>query len=143
MLVFDAIRYGWRRLQARIHGHEHVEPLEMSSYGARTSFGVGMIHGIGAETGTQVLIIAAVGGATGAGLGVPMLAAFIIGLLISNTAIVVLSATGFVASQVRTRIYLAVGAVAGVFSLVIGLLFLLDATGVLPQLDQLFGPIGT
>ena len=47
-----AIRYGWRRFQARLHGHEHVEPLEMSSYGARTSFGVGMIHGIGAETGT-------------------------------------------------------------------------------------------
>ena len=47
-----AIRYGWRRFQARIHGHEHVEPLEMSSYGAKTSFGVGMIHGIGAETGT-------------------------------------------------------------------------------------------
>jgi len=63
MLVFDAMRYGWRRFQAKIHGHEHVEPLEMSSYGARTSFGVGMIHGIGAETGSQVLLIAAVGGA--------------------------------------------------------------------------------
>ena len=39
----------------------------MSSYGPRTSFGVGMIHGIGAETGTQVLLIAAVGGASSAG----------------------------------------------------------------------------
>jgi high-affinity nickel-transport protein len=27
MLVFDGARYGWRRLQARLHGHEHVEPL--------------------------------------------------------------------------------------------------------------------
>jgi hypothetical protein len=143
MLVFRSVRYGWRWFQAKIHGHAHVEPVEMASYGRRTAFGVGMIHGVGAETGTQVLIIAAVGGAAGAGLGVPMLAAFIVGLLISNTAIVVLSATGFVASQMRTRIYLAVGAVAGVFSLVIGMLFLLDATGILPQLDQLFGPIGT
>jgi hypothetical protein len=49
MIVFDAMRYGWRRFQARLHGHEHVEPLEMSSYGARTSFGVGVIHGIGAD----------------------------------------------------------------------------------------------
>ena len=73
MLVFDVIRHGWRLFQARLHGHEHVEPLEMSSYGARTSFGVGMVHGIGAETGTQVLLIAAVGGASSAGLGVPML----------------------------------------------------------------------
>jgi hypothetical protein len=143
MLVFRSVRYGWRWFQAKIHGHAHVEPVEMASYGRRTAFGVGMIHGIGAETGTQVLIIAAVGGAAGAGLGVPMLAAFIVGLLISNTAIVILSATGFVASQMRTRIYLAVGAVAGVFSLAIGLLFLFDATGLLPQLDQIFGPIGS
>ena len=99
MLVFDTIRYGWRRFRARLHGHEHVEPLEMSSYGAKTSFGVGMIHGIGAETGTQVLLIAAVGGAASAGLGIPMLFAFVIGLLMSNLAIVLLSSVGFVASQ--------------------------------------------
>jgi hypothetical protein len=38
-----------------------------------------MIHGIGAETGTQVLLIAAVGGAAAAGLGIPMLFAFVLG----------------------------------------------------------------
>ncbi len=142
MLVFDSVRYGWRRLQAAIHGHEHVEPVEMSSYGVKTAFGVGMIHGIGAETGTQVLIIAGVGGAASAGLGVPMLIAFIIGLLISNTAIIVISATGFVASQLRQRIYLVVGVVAGTFSLLVGFLFLFEAEGQLPNLDQIFHFIG-
>jgi hypothetical protein len=137
MLVFDGVRYGWRRFQASVHGHEHVEPLEMSSYGAKTSFGVGMIHGIGAETGTQVLLIAAVGGAASAGLGIPMLLAFVVGLLISNLAIVVISSVGFVASQTRERIYVAIGAVAGVFSLVIGLVFLLGADAVLPSLETI------
>jgi high-affinity nickel-transport protein len=137
MLVFDGVRYGWRRLQARMHGHEHVEPLEMSSYGTRTAFGVGMIHGIGAETGTQVLLIAAVGGAASAGLGVPMLLAFVVGLLISNFAIVLLSSMGFVASQARERIYVAIGAVAGVFSLVIGAVFLFGLDGVLPDLGSI------
>ena len=94
MLVFDSVRYSWRRFQAEVHGHAHVEPLEMSSYGKRTAFGVGMIHGIGAETGTQVLIIAAVGGAAGAGLGIPMMLAFIVGLLVSNTIVVVVSRPG-------------------------------------------------
>ncbi len=136
MLVFDGVRYGWRRVQARIHGHEHVEPLEMSSYGTRTAFGVGMIHGIGAETGTQVLLIAAVGGAASAGLGVPMLFAFVIGLLISNFAIVLLSSVGFVASQTRERVYVAIGAVAGAFSLVIGAVFLFGLDAVLPSLDS-------
>jgi hypothetical protein len=136
MLVFDGARYAWRRIGARLHGHEHVEPLEMSSYGPRTAFGVGMIHGIGAETGTQVLLIAAVGGAASAGLGVPMLLAFVIGLLISNFAIVVISSVGFVASQTRERVYVLVGAIAGVFSLVIGTVFLLGQDVVLPDLSS-------
>lgn len=142
MLVFRSIRYGWRWLRAKLHGHEHVEPVEMSSYGRRTAFGVGMIHGVGAETGTQVLLIAAIGSASSAGLGVPMMFAFIAGLLISNSVIVILSATGFVASQARTRIYLVVGAVAGAFSLVVGMLFLFQAEGSLPALDEIFGFIG-
>ena len=134
MLVFDAIRYAWRRFQARIHGHEHVEPLEMSSYGARTSFGVGMIHGVGAETGTQVLLIAAVGGASTAGLGVPMLFAFVLGLLLSNFAIVLISSVSFVSSQARERLYVSIGAVAGLFSLFVGTIFLFGLEERLPDL---------
>ena len=106
----------------------------MSSYGARTSFGVGMIHGVGAETGTQVLLIAAVGGASTAGLGIPMLFAFVIGLLISNFAIVVLSSVSFVSSQRREQLYVAIGAVAGLFSLFVGSIFLLGLEGRLPDL---------
>ena len=137
MLVFDGVRYAWRRIQARLHGHEHVEPLEMSSYGARTAFGVGMIHGIGAETGTQVLLIAAVGGAASAGLGIPMLLAFVVGLLISNLAIVVVSSVGFVASQARERIYVVVGLVAGLFSLVLGLVYVFGLDAIVPEMDSL------
>jgi high-affinity nickel permease len=143
MLVFDGGRYAWRRLAARFHGHEHVDPIEMSAYGPRTAFGVGMIHGIGAETGSQVLIIAAVGGAAGQGLGVPMMVAFIVGLLMSNTMIVLISATGFVASQLRERLYLVIGVAAGAFSIVIGTLFLLGAENALPDLERVFGFIGS
>jgi high-affinity nickel-transport protein len=137
MLVFDGIRYGWRRLQARLHGHEHVEPLEMSSYGARTSFGVGMIHGVGAETGTQVLLIAAVGGASSTGLGIPMLFAFVVGLLLSNVVIVLISSASFVSSQARERLYVSIGAVAGLFSLFVGTIFLFGLSGSLPDLGSI------
>ncbi len=143
MLVFDGSRYAWRRFQARIHGHEHVDPIEMSSYGARTAFGVGMIHGIGAETATQALLIAGIGGAAGQGLAIPMLLAFIVGLVLSNTLIIVLTATGFVASQLRQRLYVVVGVFAGVFSVVVGTLFLLGWEGALPNLEQFFGFIGS
>jgi hypothetical protein len=137
--VFDGVRYAWRRFQARLHGHQHVAPLEMSSYGRRTAFGVGMIHGIGAETGSQALLIAAVGGASGAGLGIPMLLAFVVGLVASNTVIVVVSATGFVAGQVRRPVYIAIGVLAGIFSIVVGVTFLLGSESLLPDLQQLLG----
>jgi high-affinity nickel-transport protein len=139
MLVFDGVRYGWRRFQAWLHGHEHVEPLEMSSYGPRTAFGVGMIHGVGAETATQVLFIAAIGGAGSIGLGIPMMLAFVVGLVLSNTLIVVISASGFLASQGRRQLYVLVGVLAGGFSLVIGAAFLFGIEDLLPNLERLFG----
>lgn len=142
MLVFDGARYGWRRFQARLHGHEHADPIEMSSYGPRTALAVGMIHGVGAETGTQVLLIAAVGGASSQGLGLPMMIAFIIGLLVANSIIVLITATGFVASRARERIYIVVGVVAGTFSLLIGLAFLLELEGALPAIDAWLESIG-
>jgi high-affinity nickel-transport protein len=142
MLVFDGARYGWRRFQARLHGHEHADPIEMSSYGPRTALAVGMIHGVGAETGTQVLLIAAVGGASSQGLGVPMMLAFIVGLLLANSLIVLITATGFVASRARERIYIVIGVVAGAFSLVIGSFFLFELEGTLPAIDAWLESIG-
>lgn len=142
MLVFDGARYAWRRFQARLHGHEHADPIEMSSYGPRTALAVGMIHGVGAETGTQVLLIAAVGGASSQGLGLPMMLAFIVGLLLANSLIVLITATGFVASRARERIYIVIGVVAGAFSLVIGLFFLFELEGTLPAIDAWLESIG-
>ena len=111
--------------------------MEMSSYGVRTAYGVGLIHGIGAETGTQVLLITAVGGAASAGLGIPMLLAFVVGLLISNLAVVVLTSVGFVASQTRERIYVVVGLIAGVFSLLLGTIYLASMDAIVPEMDSL------
>jgi high-affinity nickel-transport protein len=140
MLVFDAARHAWRRFQARLHGHEHVDPMEMSSYGVRTAYGVGLIHGIGAETGTQVLLIAAIGGAASEGFGFPMMIAFIVGLLISNSIVVVITATGFIASRLRQRLYVVIGVLAGTFSLVVGAIFLLGLDSKLPSIEAwLFG----
>ncbi len=142
MLVFDAARFGWRRFQARLHGHEHADPIEMTAYGPKTALGVGMIHGIGAETGTQVLLIAAIGGASSQGLGIPMLLAFIVGLLVSNSVIVFITATGFIASRIRERLYIGVGVVAGAFSLIIGLAFVIGVDNSLPAIDAWLQSIG-
>jgi high-affinity nickel-transport protein len=142
MLVFDGVRYAWDRVQARIHGHQHEPIAHASQYGPKTAFGVGMIHGIGAETGSQALLLAGVAGVTGT-QGVVILVAFIVGLLISNTLVAVTSATGFIGAQRLRTLYVIVGAVAGVSSLVIGLFFIAGLGTALPDLQELlFGPHG-
>ena len=136
MLVFDGVRYAWDRLQGRIHGHRHEPIAHASQYGPKTAFGVGMIHGIGAETGSQALLLAGVAGVTGA-QGIVILAAFIAGLLGSNTLVAVVSATGFIGAQRLRTLYVAVGAFAGVSSLVIGSFFIAGLGAALPDLQEL------
>jgi hypothetical protein len=136
MLVFDVARNGWDMLQARIHGHEHVPSAHSTQYGPKTAFGVGMIHGIGAETGSQALLIAGVAGVSGA-TGIVVLAAFIVGLLVANTLVAVVSASGFIGAQRMRTVYVVVGAVAGTASLVIGLIFIGGLGTVLPDLQEL------
>ncbi len=138
MLVFDMARYGWGALQARVHGHEHRPSAHATQYGPATALGVGVIHGIGAETGSQALLLAGVAGVAGdGGLGVVILVAFTVGLLLANTLVAFVSATGFIGAQHMRRIYVGLGLVVGVASLYIGALFVLGLGTALPDLQQL------
>ena len=139
MLVFDLARNGWGALQAKIHGHEHHPSAHANQYGPKTAFGVGMIHGVGAETGSQALLLAGIAGVSGV-TGIVILLAFIVGLLISNTLVAVVSASGFIGAQRMRTVYVVVGAFAGLASLAIGLLFIGGLGTVLPDLQEvIFG----
>jgi cytochrome c biogenesis protein CcdA len=115
------------------HHHKHPEPDTFMNYGKRTAFVVGMVHGVGAETPTQVLIfLAAVG--HGKLLGEVVLAAFLLGLLTSNSLITLGSSFGFLKAAGNWKIYVTVAVLTGVFSLVIGLLFLFGRGSILPAI---------
>ncbi|MBI2237869.1 MAG: hypothetical protein HYU54_05000 [Actinobacteria bacterium] len=117
------------------HHHSRPEPDDaFMNYGRRTAFVVGMIHGVGAETPTQVLIFLAAAGAGGRGGGVVVLMAFIVGLLASNSLITFGSALGFVSAAKNFAVYATVAVLTGVFSLVIGTLFVVGKTTFLPAL---------
>jgi len=141
MLIFAGVRNAWHWSLSRIgnHEHEHVAP---QAYGARTSYAIGLIHGIGAETGTQVLIIATAVGAGSKAMGVAALLFFVLGLLIANSFVTVASTAGFVSVRRRQAIYVGAGVLAAVFSLIVGLAFLGAVTTLLPDLDPYFRWIG-
>jgi hypothetical protein len=117
------------------HHHTRPEPDDtFMNYGRGTAFAVGMIHGIGAETPTQVLIFLSAAGAGGTSAGIAVLVAFIVGLLSSNSVITFGSAMGYLSASRNFPIYAAVAVLTGVFSLVIGTIFLLGKTTLLPAL---------
>jgi hypothetical protein len=117
-------------------GHHHHDGPEahddIPGYGSGTAFGVGMIHGIGAETPTQILIFLTAAGAGGPIVGVLVLATFIVGLVLSNSVITVGSSLGFLQASRNFALYATVAVLTAVFSLVIGVLFVLGQEGVLP-----------
>jgi len=116
------------------HHHKHPEPDAFMEYGRRTAFAVGMVHGVGAETPTQVLIFLTAVTAGGKLAGEAVLLTFLVGLLASNSMITIGSAYGFLRASQNWKIYVAVAILTGTFSLVIGLLFLFGEGKVLPAL---------
>jgi high-affinity nickel permease len=117
--------------------HHHARPEHedaFANYGRGTSFGVGMLHGIGAETPTQVIIFVTAAGAGGNAAGVAVLVAFIVGLVSSNSLITLGSAYGFLRASRNFAVYATVAVITAVFSLAIGTLFLLGKETLLPAL---------
>ena len=118
------------------HHHKHPEPGDdaFMNYGRGTAFGVGMLHGVGAETPTQVVIFLTAAGAGGAFAGILILVVFLVGLLASNTLITFGSAFGFVTASKNWTLYVTVAVLTASASLIIGTLFLLGKGAVLPAL---------
>lgn len=115
------------------HHHDAPEPDDaFASYGRGTAFGVGMLHGVGAETPSQVLIFLAAAGAGGPPVGVAVLVAFIVGLLASNSLVTLGSSFGFLSASKNFTLYAAVALLTAGFSLVLGTLFVLGKESVLP-----------
>jgi hypothetical protein len=122
---------------AHRHSHRHLGTLPddpFMAYGRATAFGVGMLHGIGAETPTQILLFVAAAGVGGRTGGVLMLVAFLAGLLTSNSLIAVASTFGFLRATRNFAVYATVAVVTGTFSLAIGTVFLLGHSTALPAM---------
>lgn len=119
------------------HVHRHVARMPddpFATYNRPTVFAVGMLHGIGGETPTQVLVFVTAAGVGGRAAGVVLLGAFLVGLLASNTVVALAGTYGFVHAARRWRLYATISVITAGFSLAIGILFLLGRGTVLPTI---------
>jgi cytochrome c biogenesis protein CcdA len=111
------------------HAHDHKGDGDLTSRGA---IGIGAIHGIGAETPTQVVVFLAAASAGGLVAGFAVLLTFVLGLVIANSAITFASVYGFAKASRRQSVQIGLGLVTSAMSIGIGLLFLLGNDGALP-----------
>jgi high-affinity nickel-transport protein len=95
---------------------------------------VGTIHGLGAETPSQLLLFLLAANLGGTSRGFLGLLCFIAGLLVMNT-IMTASASGIFASSTRRpRLQALITSLAAVYSFIVGTIFLLGVSDKLPAL---------
>lgn len=138
MLVFAGVRRVGERVRGREHAHAHAHSDSPDagfwSYGPATSVAVGALHGIGAETPTQVLLLTAAATAGGAAAGIALLGAFMVGLFLSNSVVGLAVALGFVGASRNFALYAGISILTGGAGLAVGVLLLLGRASLLPAL---------
>lgn len=122
------------RTELRRHRHVVVAPDDpFLTYGIGTAAAVGMIHGVGAETPTQVLLLVSAAGIGGTATGLILLAAFVAGLLVSNTAVAVGTTIGFERGRRAPAIYVTLALITATASAVMGALYVAGKADLLPS----------
>ena len=123
---------GISRIAAPTHSHDHVHDSE-SEYTGKAAVSIGAVHGVGAETPTQVVVFLAAASAGGVWAGIAVLIVFVLGLVVSNSAITLASVIGFSMASRSQAVQVGFGAFTAVMSVGIGILFLTGYDAILPS----------
>jgi high-affinity nickel permease len=133
-LLISGVRYTvWR---IRILGNPDAPKPDAFAfrYDRSSVFLVGIIHGLGAETPSQLLLFLLAANLGGTSKGFFGLLSFIAGLLIMNTLMTASASGIFASSTNRPRLQTLVTSLTAAYSFIIGTIFLLGASDKLPPL---------
>jgi len=127
-LVVGALRRGWARARRR------EVPVDVVDVDRKGAFLVGLLHGTGAETPTQVVLFASAGASGSTSSAALILAAFVAGLVLADLGIAAAWLSGVLGSRRSPRVQIGLGAVTGVASLTLGVLILTGYSDLVPPL---------
>jgi len=125
---------GWRAARQRLsHGHSHTHRHELAlptnadaRYGNGTAAGIGMLHGVGIESPTQIAIFVSATAAVGVSFGLVLLATWVVGLLVANAVIAAFAGAGLLQAERSFPIYATLAVVVSVMSIALGVLYVAD-----------------
>jgi len=131
MLIFELLRNVHNKILKKSTSPTKVK--QYREYSAQASVSIGVVHGIGAETGTQAILLTATVGATSTLTGSFLLIAFVVGLLLSNTIITIAASSGLLGGDRHSKLHLGLGIFIAGFSLILGSMFVMGKTHNLPS----------
>jgi high-affinity nickel-transport protein len=134
LLVNGLLWVYWRL--SRIFGGTRVEAPQIfkEGYGTSSTFLVGVIHGLGAETPTQLMLFLMAANLGGTAAGLLGLLMFVVGLLAMNTLMCASAAGLFSSAWAGPWTTRALTLLTSTYSIVVGSIFLFGAADKLPSL---------
>jgi len=133
LLITGARHAKWRLQRLRNPKAPRPEPFRFR-YDKGSVLLVGVIHGLGAETPSQLLLFLLAANLGGTSRGFLGLLCFIVGLLVMNTLMTASASGIFASSTRRPRLQTFITSLTAVYSFVIGTIFLLGVSDKLPAL---------
>jgi high-affinity nickel-transport protein len=128
-LVVGALRRGWARARRR-----EAPSTALADVDRRGAFLVGLLHGTGAETPTQVVLFASAGASGSSATAAVILGAFVLGLIVADLGIAAVWVSGLLGARRAPRVQIGLGLVTGLASLALGSLILTGHSGLVPAL---------
>ena len=108
----------------RLHWHKKAGPIENRGYGAKSSLSLGVLHGIGAETPTQLSMLVIATNMGGLFNGVIGLMVFAIAMFLSNMALTTAATSLFTVSKIRPALFRWLGVITAGYSFCIGIVLI-------------------
>jgi high-affinity nickel-transport protein len=108
----------------RLHWHKKAGPIENQRYGSKSSLSLGVLHGIGAETPTQLSMLVIATNMGGLFNGVIGLTVFAIAMFLSNMVLTTAATSLFTISRIRPVLFRWLGVITAGYSFCIGIVLI-------------------
>lgn len=116
----------FHNLTNKVTSGTKLNPLSPTKLGAIGAFIIGILHGIGVESPTQIAIISNAMGLDNITVALIQLTLFVIGLLVATIGITFSLSWGFMKARVKERLFLLLGTVTGTYSLGLGIFMMVE-----------------
>lgn len=134
-IVISGCNWFWWRIR-KIFVADAPRPDSFAwNYSGSSVFGIGVLHGLGAETPSQLMLFLLAASLGGTAKGFLGLLAFALGLVLMNTLMTASLGGIFGASSYRPFLCRCVTWAGAVYSFALGFVFLFGASGRLPAID--------